>query len=768
MSNPFHIPGYEIIEKLAEGGMSTVWKARQLSLDRLVAIKTMSAAYLPDEDAWQRFRLEAKAAARLSHPGIVQVYDAGEANGCPYIVMEFVEGHPLGEILLQRGRFSEREALDIAEQAARALAYAWDKDCIIHCDIKPDNLMMAADGTVKVLDLGLARFIGLQRQKTDGDLIVGTPNYTAPEQAEGVPDLDCRVDIYSLGATLYHMVTGRLPFAGSPGSSAMDRHISEYLPDPMEIVGDLQPPIVWLIEKMMVKDRAFRPAYWSVVLDDIAEVRQGRMPRDPLPEPGQSTVARSTRRLQAAPPREPARATAPGVARAAPKKVVVVKSELASAAEVAQKQRAERPGIGLMLFETLLLLTVAVIVYIFFFSGLPLRIRLRSTEEMMQIVRSPEAPKGEVPPEKKVDTPAQPIEDEPEVVVSEPVAVEVAEEEAEGKEEEAVEQVTQEKGPWHDDVFMQGALAFNQAVAIYNEFQQSRQNRSLLPRAETLAREAANAFESCRDRAPAHVPIDEYLHNAYRLIADIRQSTLMEDANPLADRVRQEPRRESPLPAPPSSLAAPSRTEPKPGGLSLTPVWDHMTLSKGAVWEDWQRLLKQHTRAEVNTAPIPDLVIAGSITYLMPVAEAARVLGVPLGPKRILETPVFPYRSFSYYSLRGDFGGGFDRAYLVTDTANKVVAVQFFTDVASPSEWSPEAFSAAWRTYDLVLGRTKARRELQIAHRVASRGGLVVIQTELTDLEPMSRFSGRCEYRSILYLPQPIANLIRARLENAR
>ncbi|MCS6770973.1 MAG: serine/threonine protein kinase [Kiritimatiellae bacterium] len=754
MSKTFQPQGYQILEKIAEGGMSTVWKARQLSLDRLVAIKAMSPAYLPDADAWQRFKLEARAAARLSHPGIVQVFDAGESDGIPFIVMEFVEGHSLGEMIMRRGRLPEREALDIAEQAARALAYAWDKDCIIHCDIKPDNLMIAADGSVKVTDLGLARFIGLQRQKLDADKIVGTPNYTAPEQAQGVQDLDCRVDIYSLGATLYHMVTGRIPFEGSPGSSAMDRHVTDFLPDPVEIVADLQQPVAWLIEKMMVKDRAFRPAYWSVVLEDLTEVRQGRMPRDPLPEPGQSTVARSTKRVPSSRRDAVAAKTVPGVVRAVPKKKVVIKSD--AAATSAGRLRVDRPTKSSssrgILFETFALLVIGAMVYVFFFSGLPLRIRFRPLSEAISTAKpEPDAAAAAVGADKAAPEPARTAASE--------TAPQI--EAAPEPQPQAAEPELDEHGIWRDEVFRKGARAFNQALELYQNFQATRSDRSALSRAESLVREAVNAFESCKDRAPPAAKIEEHLQNAYRLLSDIRQSTLVDESPvPLADRVGK-----MSASGPAAQAAHPSE---EAGGLRLSPTWNKVALGPSAIWEDLKVLLGPHGRPEVDTSPRPGLVLASQVTYLMPAEAAARALGAPLGVRRVLETPGYPWRSFNYYTLRGKFGDKFDQAYLVTDAANQVVALQLFTDVASPSEFQSREFSPKWRVYDLVLGQIVRWRELQVAHRVTSRDGVLIIQTELTDLEPMSRFAGRCEYRSALYLPQPVANLILARLEKAR
>ncbi|HMP75339.1 MAG TPA: protein kinase [Kiritimatiellia bacterium] len=555
------LPGYEILGKIGSGGMSTVWKARQLSLDRPVAIKTLAAEFLPDEEALQRFRIEAQAAARLNHPGIVQVYDAGEIGQTPYIVMEYVDGRSVGDMLADRGKLPELAAIKIVESVAFALGYAWDKDCIIHCDIKPDNLLVTRDGSVKVVDLGLARFIGLHRRAADGDTIIGTPNYTAPEQAEGLPDLDCRADIYSLGATLYHMLTGALPFAGSPGSSAMERHIREFIPDPMELNHEISPGAAWLIEKMMVKDRAFRPAYWSLVQQDMAEVRQGRFPKPPLPEPGQSTVARSAKRLSTKPaPAEEAAPREPRMIVKAPparKKVVMA----AAVEPVALARASKESGLGRALFQTLLLVSAAAAVYIFFALDLPKKIgfRVPDVAPLEALVR-PDAP-ASTPAPTPIATPVTPASAPvaPPRVMAAPAAPVTAEDpwwsEADTwddggfRSEEAPPSAPAVPAPvaeprpaqgepaarngkvtWQNPDFLRGARAFNEAIELYKNYQKTRENPSDLTRIEALARQAVRAFEGCRHLAPPEVNMDTYIRNAYHLIADVRQSTLVDNA----------------------------------------------------------------------------------------------------------------------------------------------------------------------------------------------------------------------------------------------
>jgi serine/threonine-protein kinase len=519
MQQPFELPGYEILEKIGEGGTSSVWKARQISLDRIVAIKTLSPVYLPDQEALARFRQEAQAAARLKHPAIVQVYDAGESDGRPYLVMEYVGGCTVGDLLHRAGRLTERNALLIAEGVAQALAYAWDKDCIIHLDVKPDNVLVEGDGSIKVTDLGLARFIGLHRRRQEDDTILGTPNYVSPEQAEGVIDLDCRTDIYSLGAMLYHLVTGRMPFAGRPGSAAMDAHVQEFLPDPVDLNADLKPSTAWFIEKLMVKNRAFRPAYWSMVLSDLAEVKEGRMPHDPLPEAGQSTILRTVARKVPTPiaARTVAQTTKPTL----PKRRIVL-SESASTQSGAERYYAEDSGVGRALIQLLIAGMVAVGVILFFSMGLSQRIGRRPAAEP-----APEQPAPTPLAEQRVEPVVQPATTTPEVNEAPPVldwGGEAATPQERGMKNGVV--------VWDNAEFREGARLFNDAYALYTEFQKTRQNRADLPRIESLARAAIRKFESVRALAPPDVNVPADIQNCYHLIADVRHSTLLQPNQP--------------------------------------------------------------------------------------------------------------------------------------------------------------------------------------------------------------------------------------------
>jgi len=279
--------------------MSAVYKARQVSLDRIVAIKALPPSMGTAPADVEKFMAEAKITASLKHPNIVQVYDFGRSeNGVYYFVMEYISGYSVAAWIRRKQYLSEENSLLCALSVAGAMNYAWQKAKIVHCDIKPDNVIIDDDGTVKLADLGLAMSVQsiLGQARPDNRLIFGTPNYISPEQSRGDDSLDCRADIYSLGAMLYHCMTGTMPFEGMPPLEVMDRQITDFIPDPQ----DVNPRIsVWsacLIEKMMAKDRNFRQADWNETLRDISNARSEMMPQNVLPPHAVSSVKRSAMR----------------------------------------------------------------------------------------------------------------------------------------------------------------------------------------------------------------------------------------------------------------------------------------------------------------------------------------------------------------------------------------------------------------------------------------------------------------------------------------
>jgi eukaryotic-like serine/threonine-protein kinase len=275
MMTPPVIEGFEIVGLLGQGGMATVWKARQRSLNRLVAIKVLSANVANEPDDLLRFCEEARATAKISHPGIVQAYDAVFAEKL-YFVMELIDGYTVGQWLRRKGSIPFPEALLVAESVAAALDYAWEQIGMIHCDLKPDNIMVDADGTVKVADLGLSQRHLVQMDLTDE--VLGTPHYMSPEQIQGGA-LDCRSDIYAMGATLYHMLTGRFLFDGKP-TAVLDAHLEKAAPSLRQANPKIPAGVALLVEKMLSKSPQDRQQNWRQVVDDLQRIGQNLPPAD--------------------------------------------------------------------------------------------------------------------------------------------------------------------------------------------------------------------------------------------------------------------------------------------------------------------------------------------------------------------------------------------------------------------------------------------------------------------------------------------------------
>ena len=272
------IPGYQVISELGAGAMARVYKARQLSLDRIVAVKTLPQKYMDDPNFVDRFYAEGRAAAKLNHPNIVQAIDVGKSGDFHYFVMEYVEGHTVFDHLTKSGRYNEPEALEIIVQMAEALDHAHSAG-FIHRDVKPKNIMITKEGDAKLADMGLARSVSdREAAEAEAGRAYGTPYYISPEQIRGERDIDFRADIYGLGATFYHMVTGRVPFEAPNPSAVMHKHLKSELTPPDHIVKELSAGIGEIIEVMMAKDRAQRYASTAYLLEDLRAVQAGEPP----------------------------------------------------------------------------------------------------------------------------------------------------------------------------------------------------------------------------------------------------------------------------------------------------------------------------------------------------------------------------------------------------------------------------------------------------------------------------------------------------------
>jgi len=271
------IPGYEIVSKLGQGSMGSVYRAKQISMDRPVAIKVLSQQYSRNKQYVHRFLQEARAAAQLSHPNIVRAIDVGNVRDLYYFVMEFVDGDSLQDRLRKDEIFEQDEALGITIQVCAALKHSHSHE-IIHRDIKPDNILVDKNGQAKLCDLGLAKAAAESTGITDHGVPLGTPYYMSCEQARGSKDLDSRTDIYSLGATLYHLVTGKVPFEGDSGPLVMVKHLTEELIPACERKSGIDPQLSAVISRMMNKEPDNRHDNIEQVEEDLRAIKDRRRP----------------------------------------------------------------------------------------------------------------------------------------------------------------------------------------------------------------------------------------------------------------------------------------------------------------------------------------------------------------------------------------------------------------------------------------------------------------------------------------------------------
>jgi serine/threonine-protein kinase len=284
---------YELEELVGTGGMSSVYRAHDRLLERDVALKVLHEQFTADDDYVERFRREARSVAQLSHPNIVTVIDRGEQDGRQFIVFEYVDGENLKSLVEREGPLPEREAVSLTLQVARALGFAHEHG-LVHRDVKPQNVLLNGDGGAKVTDFGIARSLDVHGGLTQTGTVLGTSDYIAPEQARG-SRVDAQSDIYSLGAVLYELLTGEVPFPGDNFVAVAMRHINEPVPSVRERRPDVSPRLDAVIRRAMAKDP--RDRFGS--MDELCSVLSACL-EDEAGMSGAETVV-------VAPPRRPSR-----------------------------------------------------------------------------------------------------------------------------------------------------------------------------------------------------------------------------------------------------------------------------------------------------------------------------------------------------------------------------------------------------------------------------------------------------------------------------
>ncbi len=296
------IANFELIRRIGIGGMGEVWLSRQLSMDRNVALKILSPSLAHDHEFTDRFLKEAKYSAKLDHPNIITAYDAGMDKGMYYLALSYVDGKELKEKLVRNTSLPEAEALKYAREISSALDYAWNEFKLLHRDIKPANIMVDKKGNSKLMDMGISKSFADDSSLTTTGVVVGTPYYMSPEQARADKTIDFRADIYSLGATLYHMVTGDVPYDSTTALGVITKHVTEPLPNPRGRNPQVSKECASLLETMMAKNRTERQESWKLVIADIDRVLEHKVPLTHLPKSGTTLKMPSLDKLNLPPP----------------------------------------------------------------------------------------------------------------------------------------------------------------------------------------------------------------------------------------------------------------------------------------------------------------------------------------------------------------------------------------------------------------------------------------------------------------------------------
>ena len=338
------IGDYELVAKVGQGGMGSVFKARQISTGRTVAFKVLPPSFAKNENLVARFKREVRILLGLKHKHIVEGFDSGQVGNLHYLAMEYVDGRPVTERMTAEGRLDPRETLAIMLATARGLAYAHSKG-LIHRDVKPDNILLRSDGVVKLCDLGLAR----QQADVGFTMIgtkLGTPKYMSPEQVQGVKTIDGRADVYSLGATAYYLLTGHAPHDAPSGTMIMAAQVSGKITPVREVLPDTDANLAAVIDHCLEKKPEDRYQTMDQLVEDLQLVAAGKPPKLPAGEP-RAPAEPEPRPFRAA--RQPRRTGSPEVesgARARPASRKQARPAKGDGAQIERRARSRQPAAG--------------------------------------------------------------------------------------------------------------------------------------------------------------------------------------------------------------------------------------------------------------------------------------------------------------------------------------------------------------------------------------------------------------------------------------
>lgn len=273
------IPGFDVLEKVGESALTEVWQAHQETLERDVALKFLKDEYLRDDQERQRFVREAQHAANLRHPNIIAIYNVMQHGDRDIVVMEHSEGESLYQQLETQGRMSWQRSSRVALAVAESLRYAWDEACLIHRNVSPTAIRLEPNGNVKFAFIGLSVRVDANNptRRVAPGVIEGVPYYMSPEQARGTTALDCRTDMYGLGTTLYHMLTGHMPFSDFSPVDAVQQQLNGVLPYPSQFNPDIPPSLLFMLSKLLRKSPSDRYKNWDAVTAELGKIAAGHL-----------------------------------------------------------------------------------------------------------------------------------------------------------------------------------------------------------------------------------------------------------------------------------------------------------------------------------------------------------------------------------------------------------------------------------------------------------------------------------------------------------
>ncbi|HEY3324691.1 MAG TPA: serine/threonine-protein kinase [Planctomycetota bacterium] len=351
------LAGFKLLNKVGQGGMGAVFRARQISMDRIVALKILPKRLAQNPTFKERFIREARLSAQLSHVNLINGIDCGEQNGYTYFAMEYVDGQHTKDLIKQKGKLGVDESIRIVQQTASALEYAHQKQ-FIHRDVKPENIMLTADGTAKLCDLGLARSTDLGKEGglTIAGQAVGTPHYLSPEQARGEHDMTPATDIYSLGATFYHYLTGQPLFDAPTAPTIMAKHLTEVAKPVSDFRDDVPLEYEWILYKCLAKLPGDRYANGSELLSDLDAAKSGGK-LQAVEFRGKSSISKPSK-LPA-----PRRAAAAVAVKEESEKRIPVPMTLPSASRPRPKYRRENNNAGMLIGMGVVLVLAAIIYF---------------------------------------------------------------------------------------------------------------------------------------------------------------------------------------------------------------------------------------------------------------------------------------------------------------------------------------------------------------------------------------------------------------------